>query len=273
MSRALVLGGGGIAGIGWEAGLITGLKEAGVDLTNADLIVGTSAGSVVGACLAQGADLSTLIEDAAEREAAAVPVKVDWDKVMTAFTYMYDQNMDPLEARRKVGALALETEGDGHRLAQIADRLPSKDWPSRPLLITAVDAEDGAFTIWDASSAVDLSLAIASSCCVPCVFPPVEINGHLYMDGGVNSISNADLAAGHDNVVIIEPMAHMTPRSVLRRELATLGTAKVAAIAPDQAAIEVFGMDVLDPTLWKPAFAAGQAQAPSLAPEIAAAWS
>ena len=54
---ALVLGGGGITGIAWEIGVLAGLAEAGVDLTGADLVVGTSAGSVVGAQITSGAPL------------------------------------------------------------------------------------------------------------------------------------------------------------------------------------------------------------------------
>ncbi|GAB3667851.1 patatin-like phospholipase family protein [Actinocorallia lasiicapitis] len=273
MTTALVLGGGGVAGIGWAAGLITGLKDAGVDLTTADLIVGTSAGSVVGTVVAQGADLTDLVEKVAVAEAGVAAAVVDMEKVLTAFALMYDKNLAPVEARRRVGALALEVTGNGERLAQIAHRLPSTDWPARPLKITAVDAEDGSFKIWDADSGVPLEQAVASSCCVPCVFPPVEIDGRRYIDGGVHSISNAHLAAGADRVVVIEPMAHLTPRGVLTRELAQLGEAKVATVGPDRAAIEVFGVDVLDPSLWKPAFAAGLAQAPASVAAVGAVWS
>ncbi|GAA3219917.1 patatin-like phospholipase family protein [Actinocorallia longicatena] len=262
-----------MAGIGWEAGLITGLKAAGVDLTEADLIVGTSAGSVVGTVIAQNADLTELVDRVAVAEQAATGVQVDMDKVMTAFAIMYDRTLDRAEAKRRVGALALEITGGGERLAQIAERLPSQEWPERPLLITAVDTATGELRVWDAASGAGLAEAVSSSCCVPCVFPPVTIGGRRYMDGGVHSISNADLAKGADRVVVIEPMAHLTPRSVLKRELEALGEARIATIGPDAAAVEVFGVDVLDPSLWRPAFAAGLAQAPAVAADVAAAWS
>ncbi len=272
MSRALVLGGGGVAGIGWEAGLATGLREAGLDLGEADLIVGTSAGSVVGAMIAQGADLRSLVGRVAEAEASAAPAEVDMEKVMTAFMIMYDRTLERAEARRRIGELALQVTGDGSRLGQIAERLPSHEWPDTPLLITTVDAEDGSFQVWEAASGIPLPLAVASSCCVPCVFPPVEINGRRYIDGGVNSISNADLAAGHDRVVIIEPMAHLTPRSVLAAEVARLEGARTVALGPDQPAVEAFGTDVLDPGLWLPAFEAGLVQAPDVVEQVAEVW-
>ncbi|MDX6742501.1 patatin-like phospholipase family protein [Actinocorallia sp. A-T 12471] len=274
MSRALVLAGGGIAGIGWEAGLVTGLRAAGVDLGEADLVVGTSAGSVVGAMVAQGADLATEIAAVAEAEAAAAHAQqIDMEKVMQAFALMYgDEGIEPQEARRRIGELALTVEGDGARLAQIGERLSSHAWPDRELLVTAVDTADGAFQIWKAASGVPLPLAVASSCAVPAVFPPVEIAGRRYMDGGVRSVSNADLAAGHDKVVIVEPMAHMTPRPVLAREIAALGDAKIAAVGPNQPAIELFGVDILDARLWLPAFEAGRVQAAEVAEEVGAVW-
>jgi NTE family protein len=269
MSRALVLGGGGVAGIGWEAGLVTGLRKADVDLGEADLIVGTSAGSVVGAMIAQGADLEEAIAHTASRESNTA-LEVDMDRVMQAFMLMYDTSLDPVEARIRIGALALEVTGNGERLDEIAERLPSHDWPAKRLLVTAVDTADGSLKVWERDA--PLPRAVASSCCVPCVFPPVEIDGRRYMDGGVRSISNADLAAGAEAVVIIEPLAHMTPRSVLERELATLGDARVATIGPDQASIDLFGVNVLDTGLWLPAFAAGVAQAAAVAEEIGAVW-
>src|SRR3954464_14941252 len=60
--RALVLGGGGITGVAWEIGVLAGLADAGVDLTGADLVVGTSAGSVVGAQVTTGGNLGDLFE-------------------------------------------------------------------------------------------------------------------------------------------------------------------------------------------------------------------
>ncbi|HXA58221.1 MAG TPA: patatin-like phospholipase family protein [Streptosporangiaceae bacterium] len=274
--RALVLGGGGVAGIGWEAGLIVGLRLAGVDLTVADLIVGTSAGSVTGTFVAQGADLAVEIDRIAQHADAGEmePPVTDMDVVMRAFGILYDPALDPQEARRRVGALALETSvaGAGERLKEIGDRLPEGHWPDRRLLITAVDTEDGAFTVWDRDSGAPLRLAVASSCAVPCVFPPVEIGGRRYMDGGVRSPSNADLAKGAAKVVVIEPMAHFSPRKTLERELAELGDAQVATVGPDQAAIEAFGVNVLDPALWRPTFKAGLAQAAAIAERVGSVW-
>ncbi|MGI8329872.1 patatin-like phospholipase family protein [Actinomadura scrupuli] len=274
--RALVLGGGGIAGIAWEAGLVVGLQGAGVDLTDADLIVGTSAGSVVGSMIAMGVDLPLAIDDLAGRAetAAAPPPPVDFSTVLSAFGVLFDTSLDPQEARARVGAMALEAPvaDAAGRLREIGDRLPGHEWPERPLLITAVDTADGDFRVWDRDSGTPLPLAVMSSCAVPCVFPPVEIDGRFYMDGGVRSATNADLAAGFSAVVIIEPMAHLSPRALLERELAALDTANVVAIGPDQHAVEAFGHDVLDPALWRPAYHAGIIQAGGVVDRVQEVW-
>jgi predicted acylesterase/phospholipase RssA len=271
MTRTLVLGGGGIAGIAWEAGVITGLRRAGVDLGEADLVIGTSAGSVVGALVTTGADLESSVGAQANTAAAKAPA-VDMEPVMAAFSLLYDPSLDPQEARRQVGAMALAVKDTGARIEAVGDRLPVKEWPERRLLITAVDTETGEFVVWDRDSEASLVLAVASSCAVPCVYPPVEIGGRRYMDGGVRSATNIDLAAGSSTVVILEPLAHMAPRQHFEAEVAELGDAMVTHVAPDEASMAVFGSNVMDGALWRPAFEAGLAQAPAVVEIVAKAW-
>ncbi|WP_030921437.1 patatin-like phospholipase family protein [Streptosporangium amethystogenes] len=271
MTRTLVLGGGGVAGIAWEAGIITGLRKAGLELGEADLVVGTSAGSVVGTLVTTEVDLESSVGVQADTESATVSA-VDMEAVMAAFGVLYDPSLEPREARRRVGELALATKDTGARIETIGDRLPVKEWPERRLLITAVDAATGEFVVWERDSGAPLVSAVASSCAVPCVFPPVEIGGRRYMDGGVRSATNADLAAGSSAVVILEPLAHVSPRARFEAELAELGDAAVAHIVPDEASVAVFGVNVLDPALWRPAFQAGLAQAPAVAAGVAGVW-
>ncbi|GII05071.1 patatin-like phospholipase family protein [Planobispora takensis] len=273
MTRALVLGGGGVAGIAWEAGIITGLRRAGVDLGTADLVVGTSAGSVVGALVTTEADLETAVAAQATSETTATVPAIDMEPVMAAFGILYDPSLEPREARRRVGELALSVKDTGARIETIGDRLPIKEWPERRLLVTAVDTETGEFVVWDRDSGASLVSAVASSCAVPCVFPPVGIDGRRYMDGGVRSATNADLAQGSSAVVVLEPMANVAPRARFEAEIAKLGEAVVAHVIPDEAAMAVFGVNVLDPALWRPAFDAGLAQAPAVVETVGKAWS
>ncbi|MBB2912033.1 NTE family protein [Streptosporangium becharense] len=271
MTRTLVLGGGGVAGIAWEAGIVTGLRREGVDLGEADLLVGTSAGSVVAALIATGADLESAVASQAKTETATVSA-VDMEAVMASFGILNDPSLEPREARRRVGELALGVKDTGVRIGTIGDRLPVKEWPERRLLITAVDAGSGEFVVWDRDSGASLVSAVASSCAVPCVFPPVEIGGRHYMDGGVRSTTNADLAAGACAAVVLEPLAHLTPRRRFETEIAALDGTALAHVVPDEAAVAVFGVDVLDPELWRPAFAAGLAQASAVTESVAGVW-
>lgn len=280
MHKALVLGGGGVAGIAWEVGVIHGLIREGVDLGDADLIIGTSAGSVVGALVAGGADLEQAIETqiAAEAEAGrSAPAPgpgPSAEAISAAFAVLFDPALEPREARRRVGefALAARDVPSEERAREVFERLPIHRWPERPLKITAVDARTGDLVVWDKDSGVPLVKAIASSCAVPCFVPPVTIGDGRYIDGGVRSPINADLAAGAAAVVILEPLAAQWPRERVRPELEALGSARVLSIVPDEAAVAVFGTNVLDPGLWGPAFTAGLNQAASLAAAVRKVW-
>jgi NTE family protein len=279
MMSAVVLGGGGIAGVAWEAGIVIGLRRAGVDLSLADVVVGTSAGSIVGSHVAFATDLQALAAMAparAEAETAATPA-ADLDVILNALAPLFDQALDPAEARRRVGAAARATAGDEEAyVARIASLLPgqaaAEHWPQRRLLVTAVDTESGEPVAWHAGSGVPLGRAVAASCAVPAVYPPVTIGGRRYMDGGIRSATNADLAAGASAVIVLDAIGHLTPREPLRDELATLGAASTLVITPDDQAAAVMGANLLDLAIAGPAVEAGLKQAMSHAEPARAIW-
>ena len=277
MTRGVVLGGGGIAGVAWEAGIVIGLRRAGVDLSSADVIVGTSAGSIVGSHVAFGTELQTLAAvSPAPRaaHAAAVPA-VSLEVILTALAPLFDQALDPAEARRRVGAAARAAGGDEQPyIAQIASLLPAADrWPQRQFLVTAVDAESGEPVAWDGGSGVPLDRAVAASCAVPAVYPPVTVGGRRYMDGGIRSATNADLAAGSSAVIVLNAIGHLTPPEPLQEELAALGTATTLVITPDNVAAAVMGTNLLDDASAAPALEAGLTQAMSCAESAHTLWS
>ena len=266
---ALVLGGGGVTGIAWETGVLHGLREQGVDLTDADLIVGTSAGSVVGAQLATGLTPSTLYARQTTPPDPAIEraPTVDLSALMRAFADR-PPTTGPLrpEVCAQIGQLALgaRSEPEESRLAAISTRLPIQEWSERRLLITAIDAADGRFVVWDNDSDVPLLLAVASSCAVPMIYPPITIGGRRYIDGGIRSGTNADLAADYPLVIVIAPMAG-TPatQAVLDAEAAGLraGGSQVEIISPDAAARTAIGQNPLDPARRVASAEAGRAQA------------
>jgi NTE family protein len=275
--KALVLGGGGITGIAWEIGILAGLAERGIDLTDADLVVGTSAGSVVGVDVRSGVPLADLYAAQTRPTGAGeiyarmtLPLMAKYAKAI-AFT------RKPQVARARVGALALRarTEPEDARRTVIESRLPVLDWPPGRLQITAVDAATGEFAVFDAASGVSLLDAVGASCAVPGIWPPVSINGRRYIDGGMRSAANVDLAAGFQRIVVIAPLTQGIGviDSVARQagRLAELG-ARVAVVKPDKAALKEIGSNVLDPARRPGAARAGYAQALAEVESVKAVW-
>ena len=277
MGKALVLGGGGVAGVAWETGLLLGLADAGVDLTDADLVVGTSAGSVVASQVTTGVPLADLFERQLLHPDLTAERAVDFD--VEAFTTdliaLLADRPEPQELRRRIGALALVADcvPEAERRLIIESRLPVHDWPERALVITAVDAADGEFVPFDRSSGAGLVDAVAASCAVPGVWPPVTIGGRRYIDGGVRSTINADLAHGHERVVVVAPFGVGLAGSI-EHEVDALrdGGARVAVVTADVASAGAFGPNPLDPATRRPAAEAGRAQAASAVAAVAEVW-
>ncbi|MBT2482010.1 patatin-like phospholipase family protein [Streptomyces sp. ISL-94] len=275
---ALVLGGGGLTGVGWEAGMLYGLARAGVDLTTADLVVGTSAGSVVGAQLTSG--LLTPQElyerqlgDPAGERAARLGAGL-----IARYAVAMVRSRDALAYRRRVGALALaaDTGEEAERRKVLEARLVSSEWPERRFVVTAVDAVSGEPADFDRESGAGLLDAVSASCAVPGVWPPVTVGGRRFIDGGVRSATNADLAAGYARVVVLAPIAlgsGLLPSPAAQAARLREAGAKVLLITPSAQARKVFGRNVLDPARRDPAARAGLAQAAEHAAEAAAVWS
>jgi NTE family protein len=267
--RALVLGGGGVAGIAWMTGLLAGLADAGQDVTEADLLVGTSAGSVVAAQVGSGLSLDALFARQTEPalQAREISVELDMEKFAAEFGALLTGVTSAQDAQRRMGAYALaaKTVPEAERLAAVGSRLPSPEWPSRRLLLVAVDAETGETRVFDRQSGVDLVDAVAASCAVPGIWPPVTIGGRRYVDGGVRSSDNADLAAGHARIVVISPLGldppfpSPMPLRTAVEQLRSEGSA-VTVITPDEASVAAIGTNPLDPATRIPAAQAGRAQ-------------
>ena len=275
---ALVLGGGGITGIAWEIGVLAGLADAGVDLTGADLVVGTSAGSVVGAQLTSGADLEALFARQLEPPTGEKVARMTRAALARyAWAVLRSRGRD-VEFRRRVGALALAAEQAGltpteqERLDVIGSRLVSREWPDRDLRITAVDAGTGEFRVLDRTSGIPLLQAVAASCAVPGVYPPVTIDGRRYVDGGMRSAANADLAEGYDRVVVLAPIPRgIGPMASVDAQVTGM-VCRVAVVSPDADSRAAIGRNVLDPAARAGSARAGRAQAAGVAAAVTEVW-
>jgi NTE family protein len=171
-------------------------------------------------------------------------------------------------------ALHAKTVPEAVRIEVIKSRLPVHEWPDTDLKITAVDVESGEFRAFDRSSGVPLVNAVAASCAVPLVWPPVTIDGRRYMDGGIRSAANADLADGYERVVVLAPWSGgLGPMPSTASQVDALrAKSKVALVVPDAAAMKAFGSNVLDPAKRADAARAGLAQAASAIKAVGAAW-
>jgi NTE family protein len=283
--NALVLGGGGALGISWEVGLLAGLREAGIDVGNADLIIGTSAGSVVGTQIALGKTWSELMAEQLERDDGRIGVLmsgIDPASVLQLFMRWAGIREMTQETCVEIGAAALaaQTVPEDEWVSYFEDHLEGAAWPERPLLLTAVDCETGALQPWDRDSGVDLARAVASSCAVPGLFPAVTIKDRRYTDGGVRSGTSADLASGYDAVLIVAPIGARSDGidpllgRQARAEAKALSAAGTSAelVFPDAAALEAMGINRMDVSRRDKAVHSGVVQGKALASRLAATW-
>ncbi|WP_328322045.1 patatin-like phospholipase family protein [Kribbella sp. NBC_00382] len=283
--RALVLGGGGSAGNAWLIGVAAGLFEAGVDVTDADLIIGTSAGATAAAQLTSTnptqllADILTATPQQRPSNAGGPP-RVDHlqrtgEIIATA--------EGPADMRRRLGASALEIDAasDGSWSTQwratVAARLPSQDWPQQLVHVTAVDARTGEPVVFDRHSGVDLADAIAASTASG---PPYAIGDSRYIDGGYRrSSENADLAAGYEGVLVLSPFGGRSRAPEewnmhLAAQIDELqaGGSTVETILPDANALEAFGSNMMDLSRRPPAAQAGYDQGKAAAEHLTTFW-
>jgi len=292
--RALVLHGGGSAGNAWEIGVIAGLFDAGLDVTEADLIIGTSAGSTAAAQITSTtpAELLAAIVSAAPRPRTG-PAGPGGGRVpvgpaaghMERTSRIIGAAGDAADMRRRMGAAALEmdaaSDGSGQTRwrATVAARLPSEHWPERTMLITAVDAHTGEPVVFDRHSGVDLVDAVAASTANGFGVPPYSIGDNRYIDGGYRRNENADLAAGYERVLVLSPFGGRSRHppewgmqlAAQVDELRARGS-RVETIFPDSNSRDAFGVDMMDPSTRPPAARAGYDQGRALAGQLTDFW-
>ncbi len=278
---ALVLAGGGVAGIAWETGVLLGLQDEQPEVVAEILapettFVGTSAGSTVAAQLAGGTPLQQLFELQTSPKTAELQVDLDLQKLMAMMGGAMTGASSPEEVRQRIGAIALaaDTVPAATRRAAIDARLPNKEWTTHPLLIPAIDTATGELRVFDRTSGVSLVDAVAASCAVPGIWPPVEIEGRFYMDGGMRTGANADLAAGAERILILVPGPMQGPMgpALSEAELDALEPGRVHAVFADDASIAAIGVNPLDPSTRPGAAQAGRELGRRFAAEIAAFW-
>jgi len=292
---ALVLGGGGAAGNAWEIGIIAGLADAGLDMTEtADLVVGTSSGATAAAQVRSGIPAPELL--ASVLSPPAQPAGQDRERppslpMATVFERMRAIGAAATSAadlQQKMGAFGLESDSAlgpaarQQRRAMVAARLPRPEWPDRPMIVVAVNAHTGEVVAFDRDCGVDLVDAVTASTALPGMAPTHSINGTHYINGGVRSNENADLAAGYANVLVLSPFGgrgqaaqeqgpdpagqfeglRRLPGADLASQVEALRKqgSHVEVITPDAGSRAAMGTNQMDPATRIPAAQAGLAQ-------------
>jgi len=289
--RALVLGGGGSTGNAWLIGVIAGLFDAGLDVSGADLVIGTSAGSTAAAQISAAAPaelLAAILAEAPQQRTApagsgggrvaARPVPEHLERTGRIIA----ASGDAADMRRRMGTAALDMDAvsDGSPQtwwrATVAGRLPSQQWPQGKVLVTAVDARTGEPAVFHRASGVDLVDAIAASCSSGFAY---RIGDHRYIDGGYRRNENADLAAGYGRVLVLSPFGGRT-RTPLEwamhlaaqvDELRASGS-RVETVFPESSSEHMFGANAMDPSLRPPAARAGYEQGRTIAGRLTEFW-
>jgi NTE family protein len=274
-TRALVLGGGGLAGIAWHVGMVCGLADRGLDVTGADFIVGTSAGATVAAQLAAGITLDECYRrqvDPAHQNKELRPTGMSIADLWGVMLGLLEETDDPAELRRRTGSMALaaDTVPEAVRRAVVAGRLPSDKWPERRMATVAMEATTGERRVFDADSGLGLVDAVAASSAVPGIWPPVTVGGSRFVDGGIYSSCNADLAAGYDRVLVMAPM--VDPALGAQVSLVEQ-SGRVAVLSPDEDSLAAFSADALDPGVRAPSAEAGRRQGARVAASLEDLWS
>lgn len=278
MTRALILGGGGLAGIAWETGVLAGIADEAPHtadaLLNSDVLLGTSAGSAVAAQLGSGASPAELYARQIAEESHEIDPGITIDDLTEVFLRALGETGSTRERLRRIGdiALAADTVPERVRREVIAHRLPSHDWPDRDLRITAIDTATGELVAFTHESGVALVDAVAASCAVPGAWPAVTIGSRRFMDGGVGSAVNMAAAADCTAAVVLVPAGPTAPSPFgdgAGAEIAAFPGVTFTVFADDEA-LTAFGGNPLDPRCRRPSAVAGRAQGRRVAAAVGA---
>ncbi|HEY9304392.1 MAG TPA: patatin-like phospholipase family protein [Mycobacterium sp.] len=277
--RALVLGGGGVAGIAWETGILQGIADespaTAQALLDSDVLVGTSAGSAVVAQIGSGLSLEELFARQVQEASTELDPGVGIDAITELFLAALSHPDDTVpQKRQRIGAVALTTQTvtEPVRRNVIAQRLPVHSWPDRMLRVTAIDIATGELVVFDRDSGIELIDAVAASCAVPGAWPPVTIGDRRYMDGGIGSTINLDVADDCEAAVVLVPSGVSTPAPFGPGPLAEIEAfgGKALGVFADSESLAAFGPNALDPRCRVASAEAGRAQGRREAAGVAA---
>ena len=284
MARAVVLGSGGATGGAWEIGVLKGLGDADIDLTRADLFVGSSVGAVLG-CQIQSSQSVGDLYAARTRPPSSIPAsspvgQQEHHSSAADLQYfqeclrMWSRAREDLAVRIELGRRALAAPHPVPEELQIESmrrRLAMHGWPSRSVKVAAVDVWDGTVRFFEHSQGVPVEVAVAASCAQPGLQAPVRVGDRRYMDGGTAG-TNIDGAAGYEIIIAVTAFP---ARDRTRQEIDEVSASggQVIHVAPDAEARRAMGPDPSDVSRVRIAADAGARQGREIASTARDLWS
>lgn len=283
MNNALVLGGGGPVGASWMSALLHGLVSAGVPLAESDVVLGTSAGAILGAWLTtRPADLLSVTGAVRKRAAShaenAKSGRIDMS-LLQRVTTRIAQGTDTVLSIAQAAVTAIPPISADEADAMSKATVPEGPWSPR-LRMASVNTGTGLVHLWSAQDEISMAVGVSCSTALPGVAPAVRVAESFWVDGGVRSGTNADLlvetddggeapfATGPGSVLVVAPL----PAGDLEREEAALvehgHRVRVITAVPFYTATT----DLLDPAFIDVGATAGAGQAADLAADLRTWW-
>ena len=276
----LFLGGGGSVGIAWENGVLAGLADSiGFDASDATVIVGTSAGAVVGADMALGKDPHNALDDDEEHAEFLGEIELP-DLESGLFPQILGLMMSPEsrtpEGAAEIGALAVEAE-TSFTEEQFVERFRvfagTDEWPHADFRPTTCNCRTGQRRVWTAADGIDLPRAVATSCAIPGFFPTVAFGGDHFMDGSRGRNYHAETVAD----VELDAALYIGPRiqaidieGLLRDDMAALEATGVRIFTMyGGARLDAANPNLMDAGERRPAFEMGKADGADHAAAVA----
>jgi len=273
-----VLGGGGLTGTAFHAGVLaTFAQELDVDARDAEIIVGTSAGSTAAALIRAGFPphdyVRRMTGDSLSSEAQRVmeqmgpvpqpPKRGKWERRPASPDLLRAMARRPWEFRIGAAVSAALPAGTVP-VAAVSPGFGSlfHQWPQKTMWISAVSLTSGRRVLFGKDARTTVANAVSASCAIPGYFQPVTIDGEQFVDGGMHSTHHLDTLAGLglDLVIVSAPLSTTdwfatepgnVPRMVIRRQLAKevakveKGGTRVVVVAPDAALRAVMGTNTM----------------------------
>lgn len=276
MEKALVLGGGGITGMAWEAGILAGLNENDVQFNHADVVLGTSAGSFIGSLLVNGYDMKSYYQYLAQHKDKNDQAKLSKDLYRRWVSAVIDGGEDEVKVAKLFGEIAKDVKPvitSSERQKAVKVRLKDSQWQSQ-LKIAALDIETGQLKLFSQQDGISLMEAVTASGAVPGLWPTVEFKGHLYMDGGFVNSANAMAVKEAKHIVVIAPLTQKQGKlQSVREDVEDLEkTQQVTLITPNEKCKEVIGNNIYDATNLEEIGRKGYEQGLKIAKHIDKVW-